>query len=126
MYVVITNSIKRRPTWKCTSRSAGQEIPQILWNTEIHYHGHILGYISAPHSFRSCSFNFSLTINQQRASKWSLAIICLGHESQIMAMLQLFHAVLHNVCGSNSCNYKNLSTAGAGELSSDNLSNSFG
>jgi hypothetical protein len=32
--------MEKTPSWEAKSFSASQEIPSILWNTEVHYHIH--------------------------------------------------------------------------------------
>jgi hypothetical protein len=38
--VLLTNSTEQTHSWKANSHSASQEIPQLLWNQNIHYRVH--------------------------------------------------------------------------------------
>ena len=37
MYKALTNSMEQSPSWEANSSSASQEIPRILFNTQVHY-----------------------------------------------------------------------------------------
>jgi hypothetical protein len=93
----ITNSMKENPSWEANNCSAGQEIPCLLWNPEVHFCVHrsppvvpILSQINLMPAFPLYLFKIHsniLLLSMLWSSQWSLSFrfsdqnVCISHHS---------------------------------------------
>jgi hypothetical protein len=99
----MTKCMKQIPSWDVYGYSYSQEIPCVLWNSEIHYHGHksslldpTLTQMNPENEVGVCFCNVDFNIDlpsMPRSPKWSLSFR-LKLYKHFLSCLSILHAII--------------------------------
>jgi len=76
--------MEHSPSWEVNSHSASQEIPHLLWNSNVYYRFHkslplvpILNHLNPDHSFTHFLFNIVLPFKNLSSLQFSQLKFCM-------------------------------------------------